>query len=337
MLRGTVLAYGAAVGLMWSGLTLPVFAQGPSTASPATTAADADDANRQIRIEVIEKGTSSRSERKEAIQLLPSKELTPESQELVQSILDKLSLYRRLPVIQCESDPRVVQFFTEHPDVAVSIWRAMEISEFSMRQTGPFDYESDSGDGSLGTVQVLYRTPQEQLILCSGQFKSPALPKPIEARALMFMHADYGRDAQGKPVTTCRADVFVSFPSATVQSVARLIAPVSNRIADRNFEEVVTFIRMMHVAMTEQPVWVEQVAGRLEGVQADRPDKLVELTSKIYREQRLRQLPERVHATPEMPEDRRLPRTAQSVEPLPETPGPAPGVSGPLRSTSIMK
>ncbi|MEZ6055153.1 MAG: hypothetical protein R3C01_00475 [Planctomycetaceae bacterium] len=337
MLRGHLLVCGALIGFACSGVTPRLHAETPAGRGAAPPKAQAA-AGPQITVEVIEKGNSSRATRKEAIQSLPTKSLHPESQRVVESILDNVSLYRRLPVVRCESDPRVIQFFTEHPDVAVAIWRVMEISEFTMKQTGPYDYQSDSGDGSIGTVQVLYRTPEQQLILCRGQFKSPALPKPIEAQAIMSLTTEFSRDEQGKPLATCRADVFVSFPSATIETAARFIAPVSHRIADRNFEEVVTFIRMMHIAMTDQPVWVEQVASRVDGVLSDRPGKLVDLTAKLYREQHpLPMLPQHMGALPETPEDRRLPRNLQSANGSAGTPGFSPGVPGPPRSSSVMR
>lgn len=336
MLRSKLFAYGAVIGLACGGFVGQAAAESAPPRGGAHTA-DRNHSEPAIQVEVIEKGTSTRSVRKEAIESLPIKSLHPDSQRAVKSILDNVSLYRRLPVVRCESDPRIIQFFGEHPDVAVAIWRVMEISEFTMKQTGPYDYQSDSGDGSIGTVQVLYRSADEQLILCSGQFKSPALPKPIEAQAIMFLHTDFSHDRTGKPLATCRADVFVSFPSATIETAARLIAPVSNRIADRNFEEVVTFIRMMHIAMTQQPVWVEQVATRVNGVLADRPGKLVDLTTQIYREQQRTIPPGGMAISPETPEERRLPRTLQSADGSTGTPGTQPGVPGPPRSSSVMR
>jgi len=236
----------------------------------------------RVRVQTIEKGDSSRSKKREAINAIPLNQLTHEHRKLADSVLRDISLYRRLPVVQCQTDPRVLRFFTEHPDVAVSIWRAMDISEFKMKQVGPDTYESDSGDGSVGTVTVILHTPTEQMLHCSGMFKSPVLPKPIQADALMFLHTDYTRDQQGNVIAQCRSDVFVSFSSNAVGAAARLIAPVSHNIADRNFEEVATFIRMMHIAMTEQPAWVEQIACKLEDVAADRPQRLVNLSTDIF-------------------------------------------------------
>ena len=88
-----------------------------------------------------------------------------------------------------------------------------------------------------------------------------------------------------------RFDLFVSFPSQTVETIAKVISPISNRIADRNFEEVSLFVEMMNRGMALQPGWVEQVAQKLEGVSPNRPDELLELTAAIYVEANRRQQP----------------------------------------------
>src|SRR5690606_20909099 len=131
-----------------------------------------------------------------------------------------------------------------------------------MWQTSATSYETDTRDGTIGTVDVLYRHPGSYLVLCHGQFQSPALPKPIQASALMHLQPRFSTDG----TVAHHVDLFVSFPSLTVETIAKLVSPVSNRIADRNFEEVSLFVEMMSTAMSRQPGWVEQLAGELEGI-----------------------------------------------------------------------
>ncbi|MFG0297346.1 MAG: hypothetical protein ACF8PG_15675 [Maioricimonas sp. JB045] len=240
------------------------------------------DASPQIRVDVIDQGTSSRRIRGGAIKALPTQYLSAQHRQAANEILSSLSLYRRLPVIRCDVDPRVYGFFTTHPDVAVSIWRAMGISKLQMFQTGPNEYESDLGDGTFGVITVLHRSRNSYLILCEGQFNSPLLTKPIQSRALMHLQTSAGQDRNGQHYVTQQADLFVSFPSQTVDTIARIVSPVSNRMADKNFEEVSLFVRMMDVAMHRQPGWVEQISQKLDGILPGSREKLLDVTSQVY-------------------------------------------------------
>lgn len=235
-------------------------------------------ASQPIVATLVRGGESGRRVRNEAIEQLPMGSLTPTDQEQVQQILKDLSLFRRLPTLQIDVDRRAYEYFTDHPDVAVSIWRALQISSVQMKEVNAMQYQTDTRDGTVGMVQVLLRSPQSYLVLCHGQLQSPGMPRPIQARALMHLQPRF--DQQGKVVH--HLDMFVCFPSQTIETIAKLTSPVSFRIADRNFEEVTLFVALMSSAMSRQPGWVEQTAGKLEGVAPQRPQELLQVTASVY-------------------------------------------------------
>ena len=236
----------------------------------------------ELRVDMLADGASSWRLKRSAVKELPLDRLTPTGRRLADSVLDELSVHRRLPVLRCETDPRVLRFFLQHPDVAVGIWRAMDVSDMQLQPIGPDRYRSNCGDGSNGVMTLLMNDSRNYLVHCRGLFKSPVLSKAIEASALMWLRMETQRDAAGRLYVKCQADIFVAFPSHTVETAARIVSPVTNRIADRNFHEVTMFIRMMHLAMTQQPGWIEQVAGNMRGVSEDRGQALVDTAAIVY-------------------------------------------------------
>lgn len=219
-----------------------------------------------IDVEVVSPGSSVAAARKKALADLPLDKVAAEHRPKVDEITKSISLFRRMPTLRFVSEPEVYNFFLAHPDVAVSLWRVMEISTFEMWQTGPVSYEADSHDGSLGTVELLHSSPERQLVLTEGSFKSPLLLKPIKARALLHLQPTFQKTEDGQTTVTHSLDMFVSFPSQPVDITAKLISPVSHAMADRNFREVSLWAAMMHVGMIQQPEWIEQLAGKMDGV-----------------------------------------------------------------------
>ncbi len=242
----------------------------------------------ELKVETLHAGTSNKKSRDEALKLLPIAQLPAASQQLANGVVNSSSLYRRLPTIRSQVDHRVYRFFADHPDVAVSMWRAMGVSKLQMFQTGEFEYEADAKDGSVGVITILSRTPTDCLLHCSGMFQSPVLSKPIQARAIMHVRTAFEVNADGEQMVTHTADLFVAFPSQTVETVAKAMAPISNKITDRNFEEISLFVRMMQLAMTQQPGWIEQMAAKLDGVIAGRADQLLQVTAQCYIEEKKR-------------------------------------------------
>jgi len=157
----------------------------------------AENPNRALP-EINTKGSSSMSARKAAIAELPLEQLTPENRQKVNALLKSVSFYRRLPKVTFPVEPEVYTYFMAHPDAAVSIWRAMKISKLQMWQTGRYDYEADTGDGSVGTLEVLHTGADKNLVTCDGIYKSPLFTKPIEAKSLLLLETSFSRDAEGR-------------------------------------------------------------------------------------------------------------------------------------------
>jgi hypothetical protein len=235
-----------------------------------------------IDVEILARGSSSRSTLSDALDRLPLDELTEDQRRRVNEVLENRSMFRRLPAISIDADPEVYNHLTHNPESVVGIWRVLGISKFTMQQTGPTEWYGDAGDGSTGTIDVLSRSPNRHLLLCTGKYKSPLLARPIEATAVMHLQTQYvqGKDLQPKVVHGL--DLFVMFPSNTVDTVVRVIAPVSHMIADRNFRELSLFVRFMNVAMERQPGWVEQTIQRIDGIDREQRIELMKVSARVY-------------------------------------------------------
>jgi hypothetical protein len=254
--------------------------------------AESDRERLEADVNVLNDGDSSRQVRQSAERALPLQLLSGRDAHRVREILSRTSLFRRLPTVGLEAEPDVYDFFMEYPDVAVAIWRAMDISTFTMQRTHPAKFFADAGDGTAGTVEVIYRGRNEILALCDGVYR-PSLPiKPIRAQAMIHVESMHRTNQDGKPETTHRVDLFVSFPSQTIKMAAKIVSPISNVIMDRNFVEISRFVRMMSVAMEIRPGWVEFIGNQLQGVTPAAKAGFLETAARVYVTTRKRNLAE---------------------------------------------
>ncbi|MFN0198092.1 MAG: hypothetical protein ACKVT0_15200 [Planctomycetaceae bacterium] len=251
----------------------------PSRSQPASVKPlSSDDAT----ITMLSSGTSSKEARAKCIKRIPLDKFSKKNRRQVDDILKEISLFRQLPTYEFATHHDAYQYFSSYPDAAVSIWRVMQISKFEMWQTDKDRYEADAGDGTIGTIDVLYRSPTQNLILCQGEYKTPFLPNPITAKALIHLQSDFRTNDAGQHLVRHRVDLFVSLPSQPVEAAAKIISPLSNVIIDRNFHDVSVFMQMMSLAMAKHPGWVEQTAHRMEGVLPERKKELIDVTAKVY-------------------------------------------------------
>jgi hypothetical protein len=235
-----------------------------------------------MKVDVTMKGTSSKEALLDARNRLPLKTLSGDQQARVNAVVANNSIFRRLPQIEFEAEPEVYHWFIQNPEVAVSTWRVLKISEFELSPAGGNVWNGQAQDGSRGSIEVLHRSPNSQLILCTGEYKTPLLARPIKATAMMHLQTQFAKKPNGENHVTHGLDLFVAFPSQTVETVVKVISPVSNMIADRNFRELSLFVRFMSVAMQKQPGWVEQLTTRLEGVTPKQKDELLNMSARIF-------------------------------------------------------
>ena len=254
------------------------------TAAPAASADEppGGEAAARERIVTIQSGTSAARARERAEDALPLDALAPADRVRAGRVLNEHSLFRTLPVLRFPIHEDGLNYFVQHPDVAVALWRVLGISSCEMWQTGPDSYEGDAGDGSIGAFEVLLRSERDQLVLVEGQFKSPVLADPIKATCLFHLRTETAFDAAGEPFAVGRASLFVSFPSKAVGAAAKLISPVTNVVLDRNFEEVCLFAHLMDRSMQTRPEWCDGLAADLQGVLPRRRAELSRLTEHVY-------------------------------------------------------
>ena len=286
--RGALSA-GTAAGLALGGVLFAADAPRGSRSSSesagtkaASTDSELDATFQTMGVSTVKAGSSSYSIRKQAINDLALGDLSPEATAKVNGILSNVAMFRRLPTLSIEVDPDVYGYFLSNPDVAVATWRAMEISKFQLTEIEPQCFDADAGDGSVGHIEILRQSPSETLIHCDGAFKSPLLPRPIIARAVMRLQTAFTKEADGRVIGTHTGDVFVEFPSQAVETVAKVISPVSHSIADRNFKQITLFAHLMTQAMAKHPGWVELIGNKLDGVTPQQRLQFMEVSARSH-------------------------------------------------------
>lgn len=244
-----------------------------------------EDLAKSVGVRILTDGTSHTEVMNYAKTKLPYEKMSSTAQRRAKDIVENASQFRRMPCLQYEVDRNVYQYLVNNPDVAVSTWRVMGISKLQMHQTAAFEYEASCPDGSEGIADVLWRDANQCLFVVKGQYNSPILPSSIHASALVWLQYRFVTAANGATVVNQQVETFIFFPSHAVDVIARLATRVTNTILDRNVFEVSLYARMMSQAVHKDPRWVEELAGRMDGVLPKRRTELIEIARQHGAEQ----------------------------------------------------
>ena len=227
-------------------------------------------------------GTNSRSVRKEAQRNIPYNQLTAETKKKLMPIVDKPSIYRRLPITSIDIDPDMFLFLIRQPEVVVNIWQLMGVTQMTVDRTGPFKFLTNDGAGAVSNVELIYGTNKKHIYYAEGDYSGPLLKRKLKGRAVMVLNTEYSYGPGGKPMTTNSLDVFLKVENATVSLVAKTLNPIIGPTADHNFVESLKFLQRLNETTENNGTGIQRMAYRLTSLTDKVRDQFIEVAGTVY-------------------------------------------------------
>lgn len=240
-----------------------------------------------------ESGTtlSAREARELARNLIPFERLTPATQERLWSVVERPTMYRRLPAHTVGCDPDLYLFFLRNPDVIVNMWQLMGATSLSVRRTGAYMFDARDGVGTQAKIELVFGTPDTHVFLADGAYEGPLLKRRTQGRCVMVLKSDYVRDARQRVHVTNQLDAFMQVDQVGAELVVKTLQPVIGKTADHNFGETLLFMSRVSQSLEKNASGVPRLASRLTGVEPEVRDKFVEVATAVNHKTLLRQPP----------------------------------------------
>ena len=77
-------------------------------------------------------GSSKRQYRTEALRSIPFQQLNQQTKDKIAPVVQKPSIYRRLPVKTIQVDPDYYRFLVRHPETVIGIWQLMGVTQMTI-------------------------------------------------------------------------------------------------------------------------------------------------------------------------------------------------------------
>ena len=211
-------------------------------------------------------GAAQRQARDEAIRLIPLAKLQPQHRARVQQIVEETTLFRRLPTQTIACDPKFYLFMVEHPEVVVSLWRALGLSEIKLTRTGEQSFRADDGAGTTGALEYIHRSHDTHILLADGAYEGALLPKSVRGQCVLILRTTYTRETDGKYRVNCRLDSFVRLENVTFDVLVKTFQPLFGQMADHNFRETIAFVGGLSQAAEANPDGIHKVAEKMRDI-----------------------------------------------------------------------
>ena len=239
-------------------------------------------ANPALAADQLTQGTNSKKTRKQAIAAIPYNQLTTETRAKVSAVVDKPSIYRRLPVTSIDVDPDMFLFLVRYPEVVVNIWQIMGVTRMTVQRDGPFSLKSNDGVGAVSDVDLIYGTNNKNIYYAEGTYEGPLLKRKLRGSAVIILQTNYERSPNGQPKTTNSLDVFVKVENATASLIAKTLNPIVGPTADHNFVESLKFVQRLNETTEQNGVGVQRMANRLKNIEDDVRQNFIRVAGMVY-------------------------------------------------------
>lgn len=227
-------------------------------------------------------GSSSRADREEALAALPMVHLSADAQRRIAGVVDRATLYRRMPATTIETDPDLFVLLARYPEIVVEIWQLMGVSQMTCERTGPFTLKSDDGSGTKSEVELVYGTPNTHLYYGTGLYTGNLLRRPVPAECVIMLRTRYGQGSEQQTLASNTLDVFLFVDNALLGAAARTVMPLVARTADHNFVESIRFVQRLNETTEKNGPGVQGMAWRLDGLRPDVRQQFIETAGMVH-------------------------------------------------------
>lgn len=208
-------------------------------------------------------GSSSKKLRQQTLQSIPFNRLNVQTREKITDILEKPSMYRRLPVTAINADPDHFRFLIRYPEVIVNIWQLMGVTKMETERTGPYTIKTNDGAGTVSSLELVYGTDDFHIFYGTGSYEGPVLKRKLTGECVLVVQSTNQKGRDSKLVQTSQLDVFLKVNNATAGLIARTIQPLVGSTADHNFVESLKFVQRLNDTTEKNGPGVQQMSKKL--------------------------------------------------------------------------
>jgi len=226
--------------------------------------------------------TTSNAARQEAMRAIPLKKIEAKYRHNVQQVLNDVSLYRRLPTLMVDCNPRLFTFLAQNPEALVAMWRRLGITEVDLERTSADTFRLSDGSGTTGRLEIVEQNcddnAQNRIVMyAEGTYEGKPFKRPLRAQCVLLLRSGSMQETNGRKYVAARLDTFVRFDQVGLELVAKAVHPWVGKTADRNFADTLQFISNLSHEAETRPEAVGRLVTGLPRVSSSRQSQLVQI------------------------------------------------------------
>ena len=225
-------------------------------------------------------GSSHRSYRAAGINAIPFGQINAQARKRIKDVVDHSSFYRRLPVQTIDADPEYFRLLVRKPELIISIWQLMGVTQMSTERTGPFSVKTNDGAGTISDLELIYGNDRLHVFYGNGSYTGPLLKHKLSGRCVIVLQTQTKKTATGYELTNV-LDIYLRVDNATASLITRTIQPLVGTTADHNFSESLKFVERLNQSTRANGPGVKGMGRKLQ-ISAQVRKDFEKVVDKVY-------------------------------------------------------
>jgi len=217
----------------------------------------------EIAAQQLTNGTSGKQFKQASIESIPFDSLNQQTQAKLQPVLERPSIYRRLPQMAIKCDADYFRYLVRYPEVIVEIWKLMGVTKMDSKRASSWLVETNDGAGTFSQLELVYGNANQHIYYGTGSYEGALLKKKLTGRCVLVLKSTHGTDEAGNPTAVCQLDVYLKVDNIAAGVIARTLQSVVGSTADHNFIESLRFIEKLNKTTSYNGPGVQLMGERL--------------------------------------------------------------------------
>jgi len=231
-------------------------------------------------VKVISPADTSRSAQQDALNLIPWQDLNAEGRRKIKEVVDRPSMFRRLPASQISCDPQFFTFSIRNPETIVNMWQVFGVTTMGLQRTGPYMFAGNDGAGTDCTAELVFGDNSRHIYVGTGSYEGPVFRRKITGKCVAILRTDTSNGANQFDLTN-QLDIFIKIDNLAADLVAKTLHPLVGRTADHNFHESLLFLQAFSETAEKDPNRVAYLSQRLESVEPTTRNQFQQVVNSI--------------------------------------------------------
>jgi hypothetical protein len=154
--------------------------------------------------------------------------------------------------IQTALSESLYRHLLDHPSFAAALIRRLHLGLYQSEIRGPGRFWGDDGEGTQGTIELVYEDSASRIYFLEGAHESRLLPH-VTGKAVVFLRTGVLQDANGNEATDSTLVAYTKLDNRLLSGLVSLLHPLVSKVVTSRLQKGVETVDRLGVVMKRDP------------------------------------------------------------------------------------